>query len=797
MFSRTNTHPTPLKVPWQTWAVGAAIAAALCTVGYKSTTALAAPSFKAVSANGEVVFFETDEQLVPGDTDTRRDVYERYYDSAVGQYVTREVSIGPTGGNDSYPAQFEAANADGTEVFFSTEERLVAADTDRQEDLYMRDLTSGTTTLVSVGEAACQPSCGNGSFPITFAGINETGTEAFFTTQERLVGADTDDSIDLYMRNLVGGTTTLVSTGEAACRPGCGNGEFDVSPRGISDNGAYAYFTTAEPLASADGDTALDIYAHSVITGETSLVSQGACAGCGNGGRVPLFDGSSADGKRVFFSTDESLTPGDGDTATDIYARDLPNGPTTLVSGGGEDITASYAASSADGAHVFFTTAEGLLGTDDGVNEIYEWTEGGPLRLVTSAPCTADCGVTFDAVSADSEEVIFSTAAALSAEDEDDSEDIYRQSVSGGAPVLVSRGESACRACWNGEYDATFNKASADASQVVIGTTEGVLADDTDGEPDIYLRDLAGGSTSLITTSPSYCPLRKGSCGATFVGASADGRQVFFRTFERFTLEDGDNEADIYERSLGATPVTRLVSTGNSPDLELGPPAPVLTATDPTSPAASRTPRIVGETEAGAIVKLYATPDCSGEPVAAGTGAELAGPGLQVTVTAGSSSSFRATAEKEGFVSTCSQSISYRQLEESSGGGGAGPGGTGHETTHSGSVTTTTGAGGGSGPAATAGQASPALVPPRALVTFGPAAKTRSRRPVFRFTDSTRQIGTRFRCRIDKAPWKPCASPLRLRRLGRGRHVLKILAISAAGTAQVAPTRRAFRVVPR
>ena len=56
--------------------------------------------------------------------------------------------------------------------------------------------------------------------------------------------------------------------------------------------------------------------------------------------------------------------------------------------------------------------------------------------------------------------------------------------------------------------------------------------------------------------------------------ASSEGSRVFFTTVERFTLEDGDNEVDVYERFLGTTSsadVTRLVSTGNSPDLELGP----------------------------------------------------------------------------------------------------------------------------------------------------------------------------------------------------------------------------------
>jgi Tol biopolymer transport system component len=759
----------------------------------------AVPNFKAVSESGEAVFFETEDQLVPGDTDTKRDVYERYFDAHFGEYVTREVSLGPTGGNDAYNAQFEAENATGTKVFFSTQERMVAEDTDRQVDIYMRNLSNGTTTLVSAGEGSCSPGCGNGEFPTTFAGINEAGTEIFFTSAERLAQGDTDSSVDLYVRNLTTGETKLVSTAEAGCGAGCGNGEFDVSSRGISADGSHAYFATAEPLSAADGDTALDIYAQDVESGETYLVSRGGCAGCGNGGAVPVFDGSSADGARVFFSSDEKLTDADTDSSTDVYARDLPAGPTTLISGselpGSVDTTANFAAASADGSHTFFTSAEKLVSGDtDEANDIYEWTESSPLSLVTRSTCTTRCGVTFDAASADSSEVVFNTAAQLSAEDQDAQQDVYRQHVGGGEPVLVSRGEASCPACWNGSADVKFSRSAADASRVIFSSQEGILGEDTDGEDDIYLRDIGGESTSLITTSPSYCPLPKGSCGANFVGASADGRRVYFLSVERFTLDDGNNGADIYERFLGSSPgeeVTRLVSQGNGPNLELGPPPPTLRGTDPDSPGSSTTPRVLGEAEAGARVKIYTTTDCSGEPVATGTAAELQAAGLKVSVVPGSLTEFRATAEAEGFVSRCSEPVVYRAVKE-----GGDEGSEGGSAGRSGGDAIGLVSASKNGPAGNRVQG-PAYLVPQARITFAPAAKTRLRSPVFRFTDSTGQSGTTFRCKVDHKSWRPCSSPLRLKRLGNGRHVLQVLAVNGAGVTEPQSVKRVFKVVPR
>src|SRR6188472_876158 len=94
-----------------------------------SSARAAAPQFQGASADGSVVFFTTDESLVPGDTDTRIDVYKRSFEPTVGaggEYVTRQLSNGPTGGNDAVNAIFQGASESGALVFFQTAEPLVA-----------------------------------------------------------------------------------------------------------------------------------------------------------------------------------------------------------------------------------------------------------------------------------------------------------------------------------------------------------------------------------------------------------------------------------------------------------------------------------------------------------------------------------------------------------------------------------------------------------------------------------------------------------------------------------------------
>jgi Tol biopolymer transport system component len=782
---------------------------ALMTVSLalSSAVALAAPAnYRGISASGEIAFFETDEQLVPGDTDTKRDIYERSYDDDVGAYVTRQVSLGPAGGNDAYPALYEGVSASGTKLFFSTEETLVPADSEHRLDVYVRDLVARTTTLVSQGAPSCAPGCGNGAADAGFARASADGGKVFFVSNERLTAEDADSAVDVYQRNLTSATTSLVSVGGSSCLPSCGNGPAGATLRGLAPNASRAFFTTSEQLSGADADSALDVYARNLEAGTTTLVSQGdaSCApGCGNSGAAPVFQASSNDGSRVFFTTDEQLSTADQDTATDIYARDLPSGPTTLVSAGSSSLlTASFAAASADGTHVFFTTAEGLVGSDtDGANDIYEWSGGAPI-LVSSATCSPgpECGSNFNTASADGSRIVFSTAEQLVAADTDTGVDVYEQVIESGGPVLVSQPQSGCGGCGTGGADARFNRASTAATVVFFTSDEALAPADLDLDDDIYARDLGAGTTALSTPPPGLCPVA--GCDATFVDATADGSHVFFQTEERLTAEDVDSEPDIYERAydagLGET-VTRLVSTGNSSDLDLGPPSPALTGTTPASPAASTTPAIVGQAQAGSAIKIYTTPNCSGEPAASGTAAQLATSGIGVTVAIGSKTSFRATAEAEGFVSPCSGAIEYSQQTgggEGGGGGEQGGGGGGTGVGSGGSVGSKPGGSRSGANGGGEGNGGVTYVPPHTRITFGPAAKTRSPSPSFRFTDGTGQPGTKFTCRLDRRAWKPCVSPVRLR-VGPGRHLFAVRGVNAVGTWEPVPVKRAFKRVPR
>ena len=444
--------------------------------------------------------------------------------------VLEHASTGPTGGNARFPAESNGASADGRDVYFRTDERLVAADVDTTLDVYER--SGGQTALVSTGPA--DP--GAGAQGADFAGASADGSRAFFTTPVALLGEDDDVQNDLYERS--GGSTALVSTGAA------GNGPSPPIFLGASADGTRVFFTTTDALEDADGDAAQDIYERS--GGSTALVSTGPTD---PGGGMMWFVGASADGTRVYFETFAQLVDGDEDASFDLYRR--AGGQTRLVSTGptesDEEIDVSSGSTSvrlsADGTVAAFETTEQLVEADDDTAQDVYVRSGGETTLVS----TGSDDAYLISVSDSGTHVIFGTSEPLLSDDADASFDLY--SHAGGLTTLVSTGPAD-----DGAFDVIFGHISADGGRVVFETFEPLVEADTDARMDLYER--AGGQTTLLSTGPAdhdpfYDPY--------FAAASADGRRVFFMTGDSLVAEDTDGFEDVYERAGG---VTTLLSTG-------------------------------------------------------------------------------------------------------------------------------------------------------------------------------------------------------------------------------------------
>jgi hypothetical protein len=337
--------------------------------GPEGGTASVAATFVGASADGTRVFFRTWEHLIAGDEDAcfagqpeERPCFD-LYERAGG--TTTLISTGPNeAATQDQDASYLDASADGTHLFFETQESLVPEDTDGggisigPTDIY--EHAGATTTLVST--SALNP---NQQFNAQFGDVSEDGARVLFRTQEQLTGDDTDGGFDVFERS--GGQTTWISQGSLN-----GNTGAHAKFMGMTPDGAHVFFDTPEQLEPEDTDVQKgDLYRRS--GSETELISTGPLAVT----QPSDFLSSSLDGQRVFFTSVGKFTPDDTDTRQDIYERF--GGTIKKLSPGNLDGSFDHAlfqGASREGTRVLFTDTDG--------GKLYEYWNGQLYDLATT-----------------------------------------------------------------------------------------------------------------------------------------------------------------------------------------------------------------------------------------------------------------------------------------------------------------------------------------------------------------------------------------------------------------------------
>jgi len=172
----------------------------------------------AISADGRFVAFTSDaSNLVAGVPDTRHctdfGVYHNCYDVFVRDLVrgtTKRVSLSSRGGEANADSWIGAVSTNGRFVALASRaSNLVAGDTNHHEDVFVRDLTRGTTERVSVSNSGIQANSDSRSPAISADGR----FVAFESWASNLVAGDTNGKLDVFVRDRATGTTTLVSSG--------------------------------------------------------------------------------------------------------------------------------------------------------------------------------------------------------------------------------------------------------------------------------------------------------------------------------------------------------------------------------------------------------------------------------------------------------------------------------------------------------------------------------------------------------------------------------------------------------
>lgn len=430
----------------------------------------APPSFLAVSQDGTRVFFSSRDHLTSDDTDgVANDIYE--YSGGANALISK----GTVG--DANQVTFSSITPDGTHVVFVAVGAIVPEDTDgNYKDVYER--SGGVTRLVSGGAGSPVPA----DAEATGGAINRLGDHIIFSTSEQLVPGDTDLREDDYDRS--GGVTTLISTA-----PNWGDSSGVTSQGHLSDDGTSLLVTTNLPLVPEDTDSCFapsppgcnDVY--EFAGGTTTLVSRGSIdTGGANGSNHAGLGFATADHSRVFFTTKEHLEPADTDSSIDVYVRS--GGTTTLVTGGAaSDVFMDDA--SADGSRVFYST-ESAPGDPGSRYDIYEHS-GGTDTLVSTGPTGGGGGYNANFVDAslDGTRVFFTTAESLVAADTNPAEDLYERV--GGVTYLIQTGGAVFS---NPSPTVSAPRIDASGSNVAFETPAQLLPTDTDSSKDVYRASL-------------------------------------------------------------------------------------------------------------------------------------------------------------------------------------------------------------------------------------------------------------------------------------------------------------------
>jgi Tol biopolymer transport system component len=446
-----------------------------------------------------------------------------------------------------------------------------------------RKLGLAARVAVLAALAVCGGSAAWGATTVCVS-VASDGTHGNATSQRPAVSADGQSvAFESIANNLapgvVNGTNHVYvryrQTGQTLCvsvaPDGSQGNDWSETPA-ISGNGQFVAFdSVASNLVPGVTSGVRQVFVRDCTAGKTTLVSVGSGGGEGNG--VSLNSTITADGRYVAFNSGATnLVPGVTNGKSQVYVYDTHTTNmvcTSLSAGGSQGDNDSYIAYiSADGSCVAFISRAGNLvtGIAGGQDLIYvRDLRAGTNSCVSLAPngnpANAPCNAS--SISADGRFVGFdSRAANLVAGVANGYDNCFVRDRQNGTTTCVSVASNGALGNNNSDSpqlnaDGRFVVFESDASNLVSG--------DTNGQTDVFLRDLQAGQTTRISLSASGGQLDDFS----WVGLSSissNGTVIAFHT-DTWNVVPGMTNfpGDVYVRDLGSVPnAGALAIAGNA-----------------------------------------------------------------------------------------------------------------------------------------------------------------------------------------------------------------------------------------
>lgn len=296
-------------------------------------------TFPSISDDGRYETYESiSTNLIPGKTITGAvNIYLRDRETNTTTLLSKNLAGTNGGNNNSY---YPIISGNGQEVVFvSAATNLVSNDNngnnpEQIQNVMAINLLTHKITLVSVSTSG-----GPGNGESRNASISDDGRYVVFESDaSNLVPHDTNGATDVFVRDLVMNTTTLISINAKGTASGNGTSNDPVIS---ADGNVVAFDSLANNLDPKVTDIApyenYQVYARNLTTKTTILVSVNHSQPTHAANDESIFPSLSADGSEIAFQSRAtnltSIPDGNSEAAPDVYARKLsPLVATQLVS---------------------------------------------------------------------------------------------------------------------------------------------------------------------------------------------------------------------------------------------------------------------------------------------------------------------------------------------------------------------------------------------------------------------------------------------------------------------------------
>ncbi|MCA1834451.1 MAG: DUF6531 domain-containing protein, partial [Actinobacteria bacterium] len=354
-------------------------------------------------------------------------------DRVTGAVERDSVDSSGTQANDS--SSHPAISADGRWVAFdSVATNLVSGDTNGQQDVFLHDRQLGTTIRVSVSSSGVQGSAQSNT-PSVSADGRYTVFGSFATN---LVSGDTNSlGSDEFEYDGTTATTIRVTTTSSGAQVNGNNGS--IGPTAVSGDGRYVAFSSKGGFTPGVTGLHLNVFVKDVVSGGVTRISGSGSQGNGDSDTASI----SPDGKYVSFSSAASdLITGDTNAVRDVFRADVATDTIVRVS-------VDSAGNQANGAS----------------NDISSMSATGRYVGFHSAATNLDSGFSANG-----------------------STDLYVRDMTAGTTPRVDVSTSGTQT--SAGSDCLRPLLSQDGRYVVFDSTAtNLVGGDTNGQPDVFLRD--------------------------------------------------------------------------------------------------------------------------------------------------------------------------------------------------------------------------------------------------------------------------------------------------------------------